>query len=93
MKATPKIYRKSKKGPRFERLCKIGWKYGLECHLPPFDGNPDECFFDIHEFKETEAFQKFIGIIDSLKIPYEYAFKKGTKQIFLTINTGDINGV
>jgi hypothetical protein len=82
--------------PKFEDIAKIGKTFDLEFNLPPFDGDTNECFFDIHKFKETKEFQEFIGIINKLEIPYEYAKQtknKKSKKIFLTINKGDIDGL
>ena len=74
----------------FERIYNIGKTFDLEFHLPPFDGNKDEFSFDIDKFKETDEFQIFIGIINKMDIPYEYA--KYKNKIFLTIKQGDMNG-
>lgn len=78
---------------KFEDIARIGWKFDLELHLPPFNGY-QECFFDIDKFQETDEFQEFIGIIDKTGIPYEYAYNhsSGNKKIYLTIKSEDFNG-
>lgn len=64
-----------------------GREFGTPFHYPPFDGNPKEGFFDIHEFKEKPEFQKFLGIIENIGVHYEYAYKKNdkTKRIFMAV--------
>jgi len=87
---TPYWTKKTK--PKFEEIARIGWSFDLEFYLPPFEGDTIECFFDIHEFKETPPFQDFIKIIERLNIPYEYAKSKESNRLFMIISSNDIKG-
>jgi hypothetical protein len=88
-----RLYQTSKVKPKFEEIAHIGWSFDIEFHLPPFEGDTTECFFDIHEFKETPQFQDFIKIIERLDIPYKYAKGKDTKRIYMVINGEHLHGV
>lgn len=76
-----------------EELIGIGESFGLEFYLPPFEGNINECAFDIHEFKDDSKFQEFIQLLDKLKIKYEYAKGKDNKRFFIVIDKGELNGI
>jgi len=82
----------NKKLPTFDDIASLGWTFNLKFKMPPFDGNENECYFDIHEFKKTPSFQEFIKLIERFEIPYEYGKKKGSDRIYLIINRGDIDG-
>ncbi|MFA7219188.1 MAG: hypothetical protein WC119_01615 [Synergistaceae bacterium] len=76
-----------------EELIGIGESFGLEFYLPPFEGDINECSFDVHEFKDTPKFQEFIHLLDKLKIKYEYAKDKINKKFFIIIDKGELNGI
>ena len=88
-----RIYPPRKSLPTFKDLNSIGWAFNLEFHPPPFDGDKDEYYFDIHDLKEVKEFQDFIGLIDRFGIPYEYGKQKKSKRICLIINRRHLNGL
>ena len=71
---------------KLKRLIKAGEDYKVPFHMPPFDGDTSEGFFDIHKFKQTKAFQKFLSIILTIGVKYEYAYTKDNKKkVYMTI--------
>ena len=75
---------------KVKRLIKAGEDFNIPFHMPPFDGDVTEGFFDIHTFKKTKEFQDFLSIITSINVKYEYAFSKSSKKkIFMTIKMID----
>jgi len=74
--------------PRWQikRLEQFGEDFNCPYHFPPFDGNVNEGFYDIDEFKDKPAFQQFLACIKGTKLEFEYAKKDG--KIFMTIKVG-----
>lgn len=69
---------------KLSELQEIGLIFDLRLNLPPFQGNINECFFDIDAFKEKKDFSSFLTILIDENIYYEYA--KDKNKIYLVIN-------
>lgn len=75
---------------KVKRLIQAGDDYKVPFHFPPFDADITLGFFDINKFKNTKAFQQFLGIIQTLNIKFEYAFTKADKKkVFMVIKMED----
>ena len=46
---------------KVKRLIQAGDDYKVPFHFPPFDADITLGFFDINKFKNTKAFQQFLG--------------------------------
>ena len=68
---------------KIKRLIELGKDFNCPFHHPPFNGDPNEASFDIHDLKGTKRFQDFLVVIISLQLHYEYA--KYKKHIHLAI--------
>ena len=70
---------------KLERLANKYAKHECTFVLPPFDGDINECAFDIHKLKENKPkFNKFLDDLSYIAKRYEYA--KYNNKIFLVVN-------
>lgn len=71
---------------KIDQLIKAGEQFKIPFHLPPFDGDAAEGFYDIDTLRKTKKIKDFISIIDGIGVKYEYAYKKDNKKkVFMVI--------
>ena len=71
---------------KVDQLIKAGEQFKAPFHLPPFDGDPSEGFYDIDNLIKKKKTKDFISIIDGIGVKYEYAYRKDNKKkIFMVI--------